>query len=284
MIKTPSTGVFFMAKKAKWGDDMAKSKWLQVLERIENGLVEAWARDGLIDEEIAKRLGISRDTFYKYKKEYAVFSEALKKGKEVVDYAVESALLKRALGYEYVEVTKERIVDSGQRKRHGGESELSEQEWVMAIAYFNGRCCYCDECTPELTKDHIKPLIQGGGMTRSNIVPCCRSCNSSKKDHEMESWYRKQPTYRDDRLQKIYDYLTFVDYYWTDEAVSTELVVTKEVTKQQAPDVTAQIFWLKNRKPKSYRDKQDLQLAGNDDGPIKIEPVVQIYLPDNRRD
>lgn len=66
-------------------------------------IVECWARDGLTDEQIAKNLGISKDSFYKYKLEFAEFSDALKKGKEVVDYEVENALLKRALGYDYLE-------------------------------------------------------------------------------------------------------------------------------------------------------------------------------------
>lgn len=35
-------------------------------------------------------------------------------------------------------------------------------------------------------------------------------------------------------------------------------VLTKVVTKQVAPDTTAQIFWLKNRKPQEWRDKQEV--------------------------
>jgi hypothetical protein len=38
---------------------------------------------------------------------YPAISDALKKGKEVVDFEVECALLKRALGYTYEEVTTE---------------------------------------------------------------------------------------------------------------------------------------------------------------------------------
>ena len=34
-----------------------------------------------------------------------------------------------------------------------------------------------------------------------------------------------------------------------------KMQVTKKVTKQVAPDTTAQIFWLKNRKPDKWRDK-----------------------------
>lgn len=84
---------------------MAKSKWPEVREKLT--LVQGWARDGLFEKQIAHNLGISLDTFYRYKNEYPEFSEAIKKGKEVIDYEVENALLKRALGYRYLEETQE---------------------------------------------------------------------------------------------------------------------------------------------------------------------------------
>lgn len=62
------------------------------------------AREGLINKEIADRLGISASTFYHWRKEHPEFCEALNEGKEVVDAKVEKALLTRALGYEYDEV------------------------------------------------------------------------------------------------------------------------------------------------------------------------------------
>ena len=62
-------------------------------------LVEGWARDGLTEKQIADNLGISQDRLIDYKKKYFEFFEAIKKGKEIVDYKVENALLKRALGY-----------------------------------------------------------------------------------------------------------------------------------------------------------------------------------------
>lgn len=128
---------------------MAKSKWPDVQDKLQSGLVEAWARDGLTDEQIAHNLGIAVSTLYAYKAEHEEFSEALKRGKEVVDYEVENALLKRALGYSYEERTYE------------------------------------------------------GGL------------------------------------------------------------LTKTVTKQVAPDVTAQIFWLKNRKPVEWRDKHGVEHDGD---------------------
>lgn len=110
--------------------------------------IEGWARDGLTDEQIAHNIGISRSTLNEWKNKFPDISDTLKRGKEVVDRLVENALLKRALGYSYTEVTKE----SG--------------------------------------------------------------------------------------------------------------VITKEVTKEVHPDVTAQIFWLKNRKPDEWRDKQNIEHSG----------------------
>lgn len=79
-------------------------------------LLTAWARDGLTDEQIAKNIGISRQTLYKWKNDNIDILDALKKGKEVVDIEVENALLKRALGYKYDEVTYERVYDKDKQE------------------------------------------------------------------------------------------------------------------------------------------------------------------------
>lgn len=119
-------------------------------------LVESWARDGLIDEQIAHNLGIGVATLYEYKNKYPEFSEALKNGKDDIDVMVENALLKRALGYTYDEVT----LESG--------------------------------------------------------------------------------------------------------------VETKRVVKEVQPDTTAQIFWLKNRRPQAWRDKQEIDMNANVEYSVKL--------------
>lgn len=86
---------------------MAKSKADEWLTQDKLTLLTAWARDGLTDKQIANNIGIVESTLYEWKKKYTEFSEALKKGKEVVDIEVENALLKRAMGYKYDEVIKE---------------------------------------------------------------------------------------------------------------------------------------------------------------------------------
>lgn len=78
---------------------MAKSKVEKWLTPEGLALLNGWAKDGLTDEQIAKNMKVSTSTYYEYKKKHVEILEALKKGKEVVDYEVENALLKRALGY-----------------------------------------------------------------------------------------------------------------------------------------------------------------------------------------
>lgn len=137
---------------------MAKGKYQEWL--TEEGLLqlESWARDGLTDEQIAHNMGICRDTLIQWKKKYSDISDTLKRGKDVIDIQVENALLKRALGYSYKEVTREKV--------------------------FNP------------------------------------------------------------------------------ETGQYELMPTKEVTKEVVPDTTAQIFWLKNRRPEQWRDKKDVSVEG----------------------
>ncbi len=253
---------------------MAKiEQWL-----TEEGLLqlEAWAREGLTDEQIAKNMGICRDTLIQWKKKYSDISDTLKRGKEIVDIQVENALLKRALGYTYTEVTKERIVDTGQKKRHGGETELTEQEWFFAQKYFNGKCAYCGEDTSHPTKDHIKPLISGGTLRMDNVLPCCQKCNSSKKDNEMISWFEAQKFYKPERLSKIVDYINLVLSLKAMPSSTSELVVTKEVTKEVIPDTTAQIFWLKNRKPEEWRDKKNVEHRGAVNNPFATLSTEQL--------
>lgn len=69
-------------------------EWLEPDKLI---LLEGWARDGLTEEQIANNIGITRTTLYNWKNKDLNILNALKKGKEVVDFEVENALLKNAL-------------------------------------------------------------------------------------------------------------------------------------------------------------------------------------------
>lgn len=67
-------------------------------------LLECWARDGYTFQDIANRIGISINTLRAWRAQYPEIDSALKKGREIIDYKVENALLKSALGYKTKEV------------------------------------------------------------------------------------------------------------------------------------------------------------------------------------
>lgn len=154
---------------------MAKGKFEKWLEPEGLLLLESWARLGLIDEQIAHNMGISRSTLNEWKNRFPDISDALKKNKDVVDIQVENALLQKALGYSYVEETRELGFDARTGKR--------------------------------------------------------------------------------------------------------ALVVTKTVTKHIAPDTTAAIFWLKNRRPDFWRDKHDMNLSGE----VKTNPFEGLTTDELKR-
>ena len=70
---------------------MAKGKYQRWLEPEGLALLEDWARNGLTDEQIARNIGCAAGTLYEWKKLYPEISEALKKGKDIVDSQVENA-------------------------------------------------------------------------------------------------------------------------------------------------------------------------------------------------
>ena len=76
---------------------MAHGKYKEWLSEENLALLEGWARDGLTDEQIAHNVGITAKTLYEWKNKHRAICDALKKGKEVVDYQVENALLNKAL-------------------------------------------------------------------------------------------------------------------------------------------------------------------------------------------
>ncbi|HAB66584.1 MAG TPA: transposase [Firmicutes bacterium] len=90
---------------------MALSKAKRWLTPENLTLLEGWARDGLTNLEMAKKMRISESTFYEWMNSHPKFSEAIKKGKEVIDYEVEAQVLKSIKGfvetYDQQTVTKD---------------------------------------------------------------------------------------------------------------------------------------------------------------------------------
>ncbi len=69
---------------------------------------------------------------------------------------------------------------------------------------FGCRCWYCGiKCTSagnlpnSFTLDHVVPLSKGGREDADNIVPCCKSCNSTKGSKSVEEFrfFKAMTTY-----------------------------------------------------------------------------------------
>jgi 5-methylcytosine-specific restriction protein A len=76
-------------------------------------------------------------------------------------------------------------VDEAQIKREKAKArELRESQWWRQ-QIGEGRCYYCENKFSKefLTMDHVIPIARGGKSTKSNVVVCCKECNSKKKYH-----------------------------------------------------------------------------------------------------
>ncbi|WP_225893697.1 MULTISPECIES: terminase [Levilactobacillus] len=162
---------------------MATGKYQKWLAPEGRALLEGWARDGLTDAQIAHNIGIRRSTLYEWKRRYPDISDALKKGKEVVDREVENSLLKRAVGMKTKSTTYKMV-------------KVNEDVLKVKRARFLN----------EYKLDHPD-------MSRQNL---------------MMAAVENVPTYE-----------------------QIPLIVNEN---ELAPDTSAAIFWMKNRKPEQYRD------------------------------
>ena len=83
-------------------------------------------------------------------------------------------------------------------REKGKARELRRSQW-WKNRLATGKCHYCDLSFPvrELTMDHVVPIIRGGCSTRSNVVPCCKKCNTNKRDLVPVEWQEYLDSLRD---------------------------------------------------------------------------------------
>jgi hypothetical protein len=65
--------------------------------------ISKWLESGATEKQIYENLGVSRNAFYKYKKDKKEFYELLKNGRKNLVVQLRGALVKKALGFKYVE-------------------------------------------------------------------------------------------------------------------------------------------------------------------------------------
>ena len=89
----------------------------------------------------------------------------------------------------YPQYRRERIKKKQQAK---GTPRLPEREWLPLTGAIYRRdgyeCSYCETPEGPWCIDHVHPLSRGGSNDPDNLVVCCWSCNSSKKDKLVSEW------------------------------------------------------------------------------------------------
>lgn len=136
-------------------------------------LLMAWARDGLSNEQIARKCGINPDTLYAWKKRYPEISEALARGKEPVDVEVENALRKLALGYT-VPVQKtfkvKRVYFDDRGRRCEAEELAVGYDEVHVPANVNAQKFWLANRKPEAWREKVEAEVSGEALDRAREI------------------------------------------------------------------------------------------------------------------
>ena len=101
---------------------------------------------------------------------------------------------------------REQRIQQNSDRRNMLEGTITGDEWMECLEYFGNACAYCGS-TSNITRDHIEPVSKGGFNLISNIVPACRSCNSSKHNKPLIKWYTSQEFATPERLDKILNWM-----------------------------------------------------------------------------
>ena len=64
-------------------------------------------------------------------------------------------------------------------------------QWVALQTAWAG-CAYCGKNDGPLQRDCVLAISRGGRYTLENVVPVCRSCNTSKCNDEVTGWLRRK--------------------------------------------------------------------------------------------
>lgn len=86
-------------------------------------------------------------------------------------------------------------------------NDFTAKQWSECLNHFEYNCAYCGKHYELLEQEHFVPVSKNGHFTKSNIVPACKSCNTSKSNKSFFDWYPKQKHYSIERENKILSYL-----------------------------------------------------------------------------
>jgi 5-methylcytosine-specific restriction endonuclease McrA len=88
------------------------------------------------------------------------------------------------------------------RNRGNHTVRISKKEIQARYAEFDHQCAFCGS-DDRIVIEHVVPRSKGGPHALGNILPACHRCNTNKTNHEVETWYRRQPFFSELRWRKI---------------------------------------------------------------------------------
>jgi 5-methylcytosine-specific restriction endonuclease McrA len=85
------------------------------------------------------------------------------------------------------ELESQRSARRRARKASAETLTVTPRDWRRVLHRHRHSCAYCG-CQRPLTQEHIVPLARGGRHAIGNLIPVCRSCNSSKGSKLLIEW------------------------------------------------------------------------------------------------
>lgn len=144
-------------------------------------LIEGLARDGYTNQDIALRLGIDPSVLYNAKRTRPEINAAINRGKQIVDYKVENALLKSALGYK----TKETKVTTIMRYGKVVEEQTETLEKEVAPNSISCQVWLYNRCPDKWKRNRDKVLEDEEEAT---IQVTVKRATDESELNENESW------------------------------------------------------------------------------------------------
>jgi hypothetical protein len=107
---------------------------------------------------------------------------------------------------------RRRVYEQKRRARKRSlPATLTHEQWRLCLEHFNYCCAYCGSQRDfwfTVEQEHFIPTVSGGGYVAKNIIPACKSCNTSKQDDDAVSWLTERFGKRKAKeiLKRIQDY------------------------------------------------------------------------------
>lgn len=71
-------------------------------------------------------------------------------------------------------------------RKDGAKGTHTLQDEIDLFKRYDNKCAYCGNKQQGI--DHVIPIRRGGLNTIDNLLPCCLSCNSKKKNKLLSEW------------------------------------------------------------------------------------------------